>query len=862
MNGSVSLDGSTNVTLSAQVVNDSHNHDGRYYTESEANSRFLESSGDTQTGHINFNGEVGAAEDKAYVEFYVHGSSESTYYPVVIGGAAEGYGYKDYSISRRYNWTAPTSWNTSTHKGGLTLTWQHSSDTAWGGNDKEWRVIQFDETYSQVCQGLILAVTGGMVVWLRGGGSGGARYRLHSPRGRQAPVTIYDGTTSGTSGQGTHNSSTSFTASNGTVYSAETANTTTRDNRIKPRWPVRDRSSLFSGGDYAVWTPANDGTGTGLDADTLDGLQGDFYFKSQTNDNGGWSQSNRNFSVRTGGSAVGLHMEESNGTFGLQLYGDGSHYGFLDGEWAGWDIQKTINGAFSVDEGSGLKRVLNEANWSSYISIPTSLPANGGNADTVDSLQASQFLRSDTSDTMGGELNVSHNGGATGTAAPTYSQANIELQTSSNHAPAIGFHRGGYSATTLYENNGELYVNPWVTRAQAGKLISSGNYDDYVTAAYINGLSINADTLDGEQGSYYFSPVNFPNRTNFENTFNNLSSSTGGNADLNTTFANDRSGFFDVWGGVAGSNNKPPGTTHVQGVQVRHQTGNDYGWQLASQYNQPGKMYLRHISNGTFYDWHTMWTSQNDGAGSGLDADTLDSMQPKNSSGTTGADQILRSHSNNYFYHASWIQVGSSGLFSTSTNGAHFSPNNVTSYATWKTSGARGGYDGIMFDSGGDVAIMYDSAGNGGLYREPNGRWHIYHHVANNCLGIGGSTTSSAYSTYVSGALYATGNITAYSDRRVKENIVTLDSASALDKVNALRGVYYNRIDDPEKTKQIGFIAQEVNEVVPELVTYAEDVDQYGVNYGNATALLVEAVKDLTQQVKDLKAEIEEMKNV
>jgi hypothetical protein len=156
------------------------------------------------------------------------------------------------------------------------------------------------------------------------------------------------------------------------------------------------------------------------------------------------------------------------------------------------------------------------------------------------------------------------------------------------------------------------------------------------------------------------------------------------------------------------------------------------------------------------------------------------------------------------------------------------------------------------------VGGMFDGSGNGGDYNSSSG-WHYYYHRGNACLGISGSATSSSYGAYVTGALYATGNITAYSDRRIKENIVTLDSA--LDKVNALRGVYYNKIDDPEKTKQIGFIAQEVNEVVPELVTYAEDVDQYGVNYGNATALLVEAVKDLTQQVKDLKAEIEELKN-
>jgi hypothetical protein len=193
-----------------------------------------------------------------------------------------------------------------------------------------------------------------------------------------------------------------------------------------------------------------------------------------------------------------------------------------------------------------------------------------------------------------------------------------------------------------------------------------------------------------------------------------------------------------------------------------------------------------------------------------------------------------------------------------SSNNASLSANTVTSYATWKTSGSQNGYDGIVFDSGGDVAVMFDGAGNGGYYRQANSRWYDYHNVGNNCTGFGASTTASAYQIYVSGAIYATDNITAYSDRRIKENIITIDKP--LTKVEALRGVYYNKINDTDKTKQIGFIAQEVNEVVPELVTYAEDVDQYGVNYGNATALLVEAVKELSQQVKDQQKQIDELK--
>ena len=155
---------------------------------------------------------------------------------------------------------------------------------------------------------------------------------------------------------------------------------------------------------------------------------------------------------------------------------------------------------------------------------------------------------------------------------------------------------------------------------------------------------------------------------------------------------------------------------------------------------------------------------------------------------------------------------------------------------------------------------MFDSSGNGGDYHGSS--WHYYWHRSNGCLAVAGSSTSSSYGLYEQGGgIYSTGNITAYSDRRVKENIRTIDNA--LETVEEMRGVYYNRIDDEEKKTVIGFIAQEVDEIegAKPLVTYSEDVDQYGVSYGNTTALLVEAVKELSQQVKDLQAEVKELKN-
>ena len=116
---------------------------------------------------------------------------------------------------------------------------------------------------------------------------------------------------------------------------------------------------------------------------------------------------------------------------------------------------------------------------------------------------------------------------------------------------------------------------------------------------------------------------------------------------------------------------------------------------------------------------------------------------------------------------------------------------------------------------------------------------------------------------YVDGGIYATGNITAYSDARKKTNIHTVNNA--LETLSKLRGVYYHRNDtydekiDTEK-RQIGVIAQEVNEFLPEVVTYAKDVDEYGVQYGNFAGLFIEAIKELNQKVENLEHEIAVLK--
>jgi hypothetical protein len=101
-----------------------------------------------------------------------------------------------------------------------------------------------------------------------------------------------------------------------------------------------------------------------------------------------------------------------------------------------------------------------------------------------------------------------------------------------------------------------------------------------------------------------------------------------------------------------------------------------------------------------------------------------------------------------------------------------------------------------------------------------------------------------------SGNLTAAANITAYSDKRLKANIETIDNALA--RVKKLNGVTYNRKDIEQGVRHMGLIAQEVQRVAPETVRVGPD-GLMSVAYGNLVGLLVEAVKELAAEVETLK---------
>ena len=102
----------------------------------------------------------------------------------------------------------------------------------------------------------------------------------------------------------------------------------------------------------------------------------------------------------------------------------------------------------------------------------------------------------------------------------------------------------------------------------------------------------------------------------------------------------------------------------------------------------------------------------------------------------------------------------------------------------------------------------------------------------------------------VIGSIY-TKEFVSMSDKTLKKNITTIDNA--LDKVLEMRGVYFNWIDEQKygNDQQIGFIAQEINEIFPQLVN-SNGSGALHVNYSQTTAILVEAIKAQNILIKEL----------
>jgi len=167
---------------------------------------------------------------------------------------------------------------------------------------------------------------------------------------------------------------------------------------------------------------------------------------------------------------------------------------------------------------------------------------------------------------------------------------------------------------------------------------------------------------------------------------------------------------------------------------------------------------------------------------------------------------------------------------------------------------------GRVTDANGSVATRTLTAGNLGLGSGDD--------VTFGTLRIDDSTASTSKTTGalivdggvgVAGALNVGGDVVAFasSDERLKDNIELI--SNPIEKVQSLKGVTWNWNDNADELQQslpnVGVIAQDVEKVLPELVT-DRDNGYKGVDYAKLTGLLIEAVKDQQKQIDELKSKL------
>jgi len=124
---------------------------------------------------------------------------------------------------------------------------------------------------------------------------------------------------------------------------------------------------------------------------------------------------------------------------------------------------------------------------------------------------------------------------------------------------------------------------------------------------------------------------------------------------------------------------------------------------------------------------------------------------------------------------------------------------------------------------------------------------NIFVDIANSRVGVG--TTVPSTTLQVSGTITCT-DINSTSDIKLKENIHSINNP--LDKVMQINGVGFRWKDTKEEA--LGVIAQDIEEVLPELVK--ENDHHKSVNYNGLIGVLIEAVKEQQRQILELKAQL------
>lgn len=228
---------------------------------------------------------------------------------------------------------------------------------------------------------------------------------------------------------------------------------------------------------------------------------------------------------------------------------------------------------------------------------------------------------------------------------------------------------------------------------------------------------------------------------------------------------------------------------------------------------------------------------------------------------------IWRDHSANVLY------LGTANAVATLRSTLNLNSNNITNgntitanYGRFESSGDASATSTTHAFQAGPTSSQNIIIDNNEIIARSNGALApLYLQTDGQSTVFGNNTVNKV--TVLNGNIDATGDICAYStsDVSFKENVAPI--SNPLDKVMAIRGVEFDWNDDYVNTRggvdgyftrkhDVGVIAQEVEAVMPEVVGTKQDGTK-GVRYEKMVGLLIEAIKDQQQQIEELKSKLE-----
>lgn len=239
------------------------------------------------------------------------------------------------------NGSTPSVWWTNGSRALGAIDGQDPGLTFWSNNGSAWQK-QMTLNHGSVNIDTTLTSSGNISA---GGGVGVSNTSNSTGTG----ISLYNG---GQTGIATYGISFAGTPTFGTYgdVSGDWATYFTMNNSANRGWIFRDVSTPSN-----VASISNSGNATFAGYIKANGIQ-----INQYNAN-----SARIYSATTG--AAGLLIVDSAGSYRVQLYGDGSNYGFLDSAWGNWDINKTVNGQMYLRVGGSNYNVIHVGNASSYV---------------------------------------------------------------------------------------------------------------------------------------------------------------------------------------------------------------------------------------------------------------------------------------------------------------------------------------------------------------------------------------------------------------------------------------------------------------------------------------------------------------